>query len=217
VPKAVIFDLGGVFIDWDPRYLYRKLFGAHVGEMEDFLANVCTRAWHDEQDRGKPTAQACAELAAAHPEQAWLVNAWAERNEEMVGGIIEGSVGVLAELKAAGVPCYVLSNMEYESWQRRLKLYEFLSWFDGYVISALVGTAKPDREIFELALDRFGLQPADALFVDDNRANVAAAAEVGIQAVLFSSPGALRDVLVAAGLLGRPRPAGAPEPLAGGP
>ncbi len=119
--KAVLWDLGGVLLDWDPRHLYRKLFGADVAAMDEFLAHVCSPAWHKQQDLGKSTDEACAELAAEHPGQAEMINAWAQRNEEMVAGVIDGSVEVLAELRAAGLPCYALSNMERDSWQRRLR------------------------------------------------------------------------------------------------
>jgi len=150
----VLFDLGGVFLDWDPRYLYRKLFGEDVAAMEDFLANVCTPAWHSEQDRGQSIAEACAERRAKFPQYAELIDAWGERSEEMINGVIDGSVQIFADIKQAGVPCYALSNMERENWERRYETYDFLRWFDGYFISGLEGVIKPDPEYFELALER---------------------------------------------------------------
>jgi len=198
--RVVLLDLGGVFLDWDPRYLYRKIFSDEAA-MEDFLANICTPAWHLEQDRGLSVAQACAELSAGHPELAGLINAWRERSEEMIGGVIRGSVEVLAELKAARVPCYALSNMERENWEIRYKTYAFLGWFDGHFISGLEGVVKPDPEYFKLALDRFGLRPHEVVFVDDREQNVSAARALGIPAVLFCGPEALRAELVALGLL----------------
>jgi 2-haloacid dehalogenase len=107
--RAVVFDLGGVLIDWDPRYLYRKLFRDEAA-MERFLATVCTPAWNAEHDRGRPFAEGIAELAARHPAHAVTIAAWHERWEEMLGGEISGTVELLAELRAAGVPLYVLSN-----------------------------------------------------------------------------------------------------------
>jgi 2-haloacid dehalogenase len=201
VARAVLWDLGGVLLDWDPRYLYGKLFGSDVAAMDDFLAHVCSPAWHAAQDLGAPTARACAELAEQHPAQAGLINAWAERNEEMVRGAISGSVEVLAELRDAGVACYALSNMEKESWHRRRGLYEFLSWFDGCFISALEGVMKPDPRYFRRALARFGLEAGDCLFIDDRAENTEVARALGIPAVLFRSPGALREELVARSLL----------------
>jgi 2-haloacid dehalogenase len=199
--EAVLWDLGGVLLDWDPRHLYRKLFGADVAAMDDFLAHVCTPAWHAQQDLGKATAQACAELAAEHPGQAEMINAWAERNEEMVAGAIDGSVKVLAELRAGGVACYALSNMEKESWQRRLQLYDFLSWFDGWFISSFEGVMKPDPQYFRRALSRFGLRPGDCLFIDDRAQNIEVARSLGIPTALFRSPEKLRGDLMARGLL----------------
>ncbi len=199
--EAVLWDLGGVLLDWDPRHLYRKLFGPDVAAMDDFLAHVCSPAWHAEQDLGKDTAQACAELVARHPGQVEMINAWAERNEEMVSGPIAGSVEVLAELRAAGVACYALSNMERESWRRRLALYDFLRWFDGCFISAFEGVMKPDPRYFERALARFRLTPDDCLFIDDRVQNIEVARALGIPAVLFGSPEQLRGELVARGLL----------------
>ncbi len=198
--KAVLWDLGGVLLDWDPRHLYRKLFGADVAAMDDFLAHVCSPAWHAQQDLGRATAEACAELAAEHPGQAEMINAWAERNEEMVAGAIDGSVEVLAGLRAGGVTCYALSNMEKESWQRRLQLYDFLSWFDGWFISSFEGVMKPDPQYFRGALARFGLVPGDCLFIDDRAQNIEAARSLGIPAVLFRSPEQLREDLMARGL-----------------
>jgi len=200
-PSAVLLDLGGVFLDWDPRYLYRKLFGDDVAGMEDFLANICTPAWHAEQDRGHSVAEACAERRAKFPDYADLIDAWGERADEMISGVIEGSVEVFAELKATGVPCYALSNMERENWERRREIYDFLGWFDGYFISGLEGVIKPEREYFERALERLNLQPDEVLFIDDRPENTAAAAVLGIPAAVFSSPEALRGELVGRGLL----------------
>ncbi len=200
-PSAVLLDLGGVFLDWDPRYLYRKLFGDDVEGMEDFLANVCTPAWHSEQDRGRSISEACAERRAKFPEHAEMIDAWGERAEEMISGVILGSVEVFAELKATGVPCYALSNMERENWERRIQIYDFLGWFDGYFISGLEGVIKPDPEYFERALERLDLEADEVVFIDDRPDNTAAAGALGIPAVVFTSPEALRGELVARGLL----------------
>jgi 2-haloacid dehalogenase len=191
-----------VFLDWDPRYLYRKLFGDDVAGMEDFLANICTPVWHSEQDRGQSIAEACAERRAKFPGHAELIDAWGERAEEMVRGVIQGSVDLFAELKATGVPCYALSNMERENWERRTEIYDFLGWFDGYFISGLEGVIKPDPEYFRRALERLDLQPDEVLFIDDRPENTAAAGALGIPAVVFTTPEALRGELVGRGLLG---------------
>ena len=197
---AVVFDLGGVLIDWNPRHLYRQLFDDEAA-MEEFLATICTLEWHVAHDLGQSTADSCAELALEHPEHADLIRAWAERSEDMIGGAIDGTVSILAELRAAGVRCYALSNMEPETFPLRLERFEFLDWFDGHVISGLEGLVKPDPEIFRLLLHRFDLQPSRTLFIDDSKVNVEAANELGIQAVLFDSPAQLRADVELTGLL----------------
>ena len=190
-----MFDLGNVLIDWNPRHLYRRLFDDEDA-MEQFLAEICSLEWHVEHDRGRDAAESCAELAARHPEFESQILAWAARSEDMVGGPIDDSVAILADLKAAGVPCYALSNMERETFPVRLERYEFLRWFDGYVISGFEGIVKPEPEIFQLLLTRFGLEPNRTLFVDDSEINVAAAAALGIRALQFETPAQLRAVLI---------------------
>ena len=206
--SAVVFDLGGVLLDWDPRHLYRKLFGGDEAAMERFLDQVCTPRWHAAQDLGRTTAQACGELAARYPGQAGLIWAWGQRSEEMVAGPIAGSVAILADLKSRGVTCYALSNMEAETFPLRLLRFGFLRWFDGYVISGLEGMAKPDPRIYRLLLERYGLSAGHTLFIDDLAGNVAAARAVGMCAVRFESPPALRAQLESKGLLAARGPAG---------
>lgn len=199
--KAVLWDVGGVLLEWDPRFLYRKLFGDDVAGMEEFLADVCSPAWHAQQDLGQPILEACTALAAQHPDQAALIMAWAERNEEMVNGPVKGSIELLDEVVRAGVRCYALTNMEKESFEHRLQRYEFFGWFDGYFVSSFEGVAKPDPRFFKQALERFGLAPEEALFTDDKPGNVAAAAQLGVQAIVFRDAATLRSELVDCGVL----------------
>ena len=199
--RAIVFDLGGVLLDWNPRYLYRKLFGGDDAAMERFLAEVCTMEWHHANDLGVPPERTCAELAQAHPDQAELIWAWPNRSEEMISGPIQGTVAILSELTAAGVPCYALTNMERETYPRRRERFEFMRWFDGTVVSGFEGVAKPDPAIFELLLDRFDLDRSTTVLIDDSPANVQAARSVGMQAVQFESPEQLRRWLEHAGLL----------------
>lgn len=200
---AVVFDLGGVLLDWDPRNLYRKLF-ADEERMEFFLREVCTPQWHDAHDRGVPTAASCAELATRYPEWASLIAAWAERGEEMVAGPIEASVDVLRDLEASGLPRYALTNMEAETYPLRLQRFEFLGWFDGTVVSGLEGIAKPDPEIFLRLLDRFGLTGSRTLMIDDRLENLVVAEQLGMPTIHFHSSQQLRDRLESLWLL-RPR------------
>jgi 2-haloacid dehalogenase len=198
--EAVVFDLGGVLLDWDPRHLYRKLFDDEAA-MERFLSEVCTMEWHHAHDLGVPPEQTTPPLADAHPDQAELIWAWTQRSEEMLGGPIEGTVELLRSLKDAGVRCYALTNMETWTYPIRRERFPFLRWFDGTVVSGFEGVAKPDARVFELLLSRFGLDRSKTLFVDDSRVNVEAARRAGLQATEFESPERLRETLEHAGLL----------------
>ena len=198
--NAIVFDIGGVLLDWNPRYLYRKLF-ENEQDMERFLSEVCTLEWHDAHDRGKAIDVSCAELAATHPAYSEQIYAWGRRSEEMVHGPIPETVEILRELKGANVPCYALTNMEVETYPRRVGRFPFLRWFEGTVVSGFEGLAKPDVEIFELLLDRFVLTAESTLLVDDSPRNVRAALDVGMQALLFRSAAQLRAALVRAGVL----------------
>jgi 2-haloacid dehalogenase len=200
--EAAVFDVGGVLLDWDPRYLYRKLIEDEE-ELDRFLQEICTMEWHDAHDRGKSAEVSCAELAAAHPHHEELIWAWTRRSEEMIAGPIQDTVELLRELKAAGVPCYALTNMEAETYPLRLERFPFLRWFDGTVVSCFEGVAKPDAEIFKRLLSRFGLTPASTLLIDDSPRNVRAALALGMRAVEFRSAAALRKSLEDAGLLSR--------------
>jgi 2-haloacid dehalogenase len=198
--KAVVFDLGGVLIDWNPRHLYRKLL-ADEAAVEEFLATVCTPEWNAELDRGRPFAEAVAELVERHPEHAAAIAAYHERWPEMVAGDFPDTVAVLAELRAAGVPLYALTNWSAETFALTRPRFEFLEWFDGLLVSGEERVTKPDPAIFQLLLDRFGLDPEATVFVDDAPANVAAARRLGIDAIRFTGPDELRWELAARGLL----------------
>ena len=204
----MVFDFGGVLLDWNPRHLYRQLFGEDVEGMERFLAEVCTLEWHLEHDRGRPMALSCRELAAtvADPQLRPLIEAWADRFHEMVSGEVPGTVGVLAELRDHGVPLYGLTNMPAEAMPWLRDTYPFLAWFQGIVVSGEERLVKPDPAIFELLLDRFRLAPEETVFVDDVERNVDAAAALGIRAVRFDSAEQLRAELTGLGLLEQPAP-----------
>jgi 2-haloacid dehalogenase len=195
----VVFDIGGVLLDWDPRHLYRQLI-ADPQEMADFLDRICTRDWHRAHDLGADITESCRQLARQHPGQAELIMAWAERGEEMIAGQIDGTVEVLADLRAGGTPCFALSNMEPAPFEVRRARFPFMTWFDGCVISGYEGVAKPDQEIFEILLRRHDLDPARTVFIDDLKHNLAAAAGLGIAGIQFTGPAGLRQELRALGL-----------------
>ncbi len=197
--KAVVFDIGGVLLDWDPRHLYRKLI-ADPDDMAAFLGGICTPRWHLAHDLGADTEQSCRELAAAHPSLAEEIMAWSHRSEEMIAGEIDEGVGVLAELKATGLKCLALSNMESDKFALRRSRYAFFRYFDGCVVSGIEGVAKPDQRIFEVLLSRYDLEPSATVFIDDTAANIAAARDLGLVAIHYSAGGELRRDLRRLGL-----------------
>jgi 2-haloacid dehalogenase len=204
--RAVVFDLGGVLIDWDPRHLYRTLF-ADEAAMEDFLATVATSEWNRAQDAGRPWAEAVEELAARHPDRRELIEAYWRRWPEMLGGPIEPTVEILDELRRADVRLYALSNWSAETFPVARPRFTFLEWFDGIVISGEARLIKPDPRIFELLLRRFDLDAATTVFIDDHAANVDAAAAIGMRALRFVDAPTLHRDLLGLGLLadGTPR------------
>jgi len=198
--RAVIFDLGGVLIDWDPRYLYRKLL-ADEAAVEDFLARVCTQAWNEQQDAGRPVAEAMSALAGEHPECAELINAYYGRFDEMMRGAHDDTVAVLDDLHGRGVPLYALSNFSAEMFRHARRRFHFLERFRDIVLSGDERLVKPDPRFYRLLLDRHGLIAQDTVFIDDNPGNVEAAAQLGMTAFHFRGAPALRADLVALGLL----------------
>jgi 2-haloacid dehalogenase len=199
--SAVAFDLGGVLLDWNPRHLYRKLF-SDLGEMEAFLSQVCTPQWHHAHDLGSNVAESCRRLAALHPGYREMIMAWDSRNEEMIAGQFDQAVGILAELKAAGIRCYSLSNMEPHTFRIRSARFPFMTWFDGHVISGIEKVAKPDPRIFQILLRRYGLIPETTVFLDDNLPNVEAARALGINALHYTGADQMRRELRDLGLPG---------------
>jgi 2-haloacid dehalogenase len=199
--RIVVFDIGGVLLNWNPRHLYRKLFPGDEAAMEDFLTNVCTVEWNERQDAGRTFAEAHAELIPKHPDKTHLIEAFGKRFDEMIDGPIEGTVDILAELKRSGVPRYALTNWSAETFPPAQARYDFLSWFDGIVVSGEEGVIKPDARIFRILLERFRIVPGEAVFVDDNPANAAAAQALGIHGIHFRSPELLRFELETLGIL----------------
>jgi 2-haloacid dehalogenase len=198
--SAAVFDLGGVLIDWNPRYLYRKLF-QHEADMEHFLANVCTPEWNLQQDAGRTFAEASAALKLEHPRNAEMIDAWFERFDEMMAGPIAGSVDLLAELRDLEVPIYALSNWSAETFPFAQRRFEFLQWFRAIMISAEVHLVKPDPRIFQCFCEKVALIPEQIIYIDDLPHNVEAARRIGMHAIRFSDPASLREELAQVGLL----------------
>jgi 2-haloacid dehalogenase len=200
--SVAVFDLGGVLIDWNPRYLYRQLFNGDEQAMEHFLSNICSPAWNEQQDAGRSFAEGCASLKAIHPQAAQCIDAWFERYDEMLAGPIQGTVDILGELLSHGVPLYALSNWSAETFPFAQNRFEFLGWFDGIMLSGKVGLVKPDPRFFQVFLESFSIDPANAVFVDDLKHNIEAATAAGLHGIVFTGPDQLRRELAKVGLLG---------------
>ena len=192
--KILIFDLGGVLIDWNPRYLYRKLI-ASEDDIDLFLSEVCTPDWNMKQDAGRALAEATAERIALFPEKKSLIEAFYDRWEEMLGGEIAETVEILGELKTRGENLYALTNWSGETFPIALQRYDFLRWFEGTLVSGTENLAKPDPAIFHLLLDRYDLQAEDCLFIDDSKTNIEAAMKIGFETHHFTSANRLRRYL----------------------
>src|SRR5262245_30383040 len=199
--QAIIFDLGGVLIDWNPRHLYRKMFDGDDRAMEKFLTEVCTPEWNAQQDEGRSFADATAELIARHPDQEYFIRAWFDRWPEMVTGAIEGTLEIFAELKKAQYELYALSNWSRETYPLARSRFEFFDWFDHIVISGEIGIVKPSRQIFDHLLEKAEKRAEECIFIDDSLINVNAAIGFGLDGIHFRSPGELRSELISRGVL----------------
>lgn len=201
-PSAVIFDVGNVLFDWNLRFLYERLISDDRA-LDAFLRDVLTNEWHLQHDAGRPFAETSAELIAQHPDHADLIAALGPRFNETIRGMIPGMEALVAELHDAGVPLFAITNFSGEFWRPfRAAHAAFFAPFRDVVVSGDEGLMKPNRAIYELALARFGLRAGEAVFFDDNPANVAGAAAVGIEARLFTGASGCRADLVEVGVLG---------------
>lgn len=198
--RKVVFDIGGVLIDWNPRHLFRKVFDSEE-EMEWFLANVCTYDWNVQQDGGKLFSVATAELQERFPEYSDKIALYYGRWEEMLGGEIKGTVEIFQKLKSAGMPLYALSNWSHEAFPVAYERYGFMKEFDGLVVSGYEKLLKPDHAIYRVLMERYGINPEESVYIDDNKPNADAAAELGFRAIHFLSSDQLRDELRALGLI----------------
>ena len=198
--KSVIFDLGGVLIDWNPRYLYRKLMDDEQ-EIEHFLATVCTSEWNAQQDAGRPFSEGVRILSEQFPEKASLIEAFHTRWIEMIGGSIDGTVEILSELRNSNMPLYALTNWSAETFPLVRPDYEFLNWFIGIVVSGEEKKIKPDPTFYQILLHRYEVEPGETIFIDDSEANIKSARELGIHSIHFQSPEQVRQELTKSGVL----------------
>jgi 2-haloacid dehalogenase len=202
-PHAVIFDIGNVLFHWHPRFLYERLIGDDQA-LDAFLRDVVTLDWHFQHDEGRDFADTSAELGARYPEHAELIAAWGPRFNDSIGGPVAGMHDLVEQLDSAGVPLFSITNFSHEFFPPfRAQWASLFDRFRDIVVSGDEKLVKPDPAIYRLALDRFGLSAEDAVFIDDNAANIAGARALGIRSILFEDAEATRAELEAAGIIAK--------------
>lgn len=186
--KTIIFDLGGVLINWNPRFVYRSIFNTEE-EIDWFFDNICTNDWNENQDAGYPIEKATQELIEKHPDWEDQILAYYGRWEEMLGGEISESVSIFEKLREKNLyKFYALTNWSAETFPVALERFKFLQWFDGRVVSGEEKTRKPFHDFYNILLSRYHIDPSQAIFIDDNKRNVEAAEVLGIKSIHFESP-----------------------------
>lgn len=194
--KNIIFDLGGVLIDWNPKYVYRQIFDTEK-EMDWFLENITTHDWNIQQDAGRTLSDATTELLVKHPKWTSEIQAYYGRWEEMLGGPIAETVELLKHL--IGLDKYrilALTNWSSETFPVAIERYgDFLNLFEGILVSGVEKMKKPDHEIYELMLSRYDLVAEESIFIDDSAKNIIGAKECGIHGIICESPAQLKKDL----------------------
>jgi FMN phosphatase YigB (HAD superfamily) len=194
-----VFDLGGVFVEWDPMLLFRTLFPSEE-EARWFHDNICTKDWNLEFDAGDSFAEGVAQLITRHPRYWREIQAFDRRWPETLGPFIQGTIDVHDELIAAEIPTFAITNFSWEKWTSCLGRWPFLEKFDGVIVSGLERLVKPDPRIFRVFCERYALAPESCVFIDDSEINAAAARKFGMHAIHFTDPAALRKELIRLGL-----------------
>jgi 2-haloacid dehalogenase len=198
---TLVFDLGGVLIDWNPDYLYNKIIPDEK-ERKWFLSTICTPDWNEEQDAGRSLREATECLVEKYPEYEAAIRAYYDRWTEMLGGPIHETLEIFRELKFhTHLKLYALTNWSAETFPVALEEYDFLHWFDGRLVSGEEKMRKPFPEIYRLLIERFGIEPEKSIYVDDNIRNVLPARELGFIGIHFRTPELFREELKGLGLL----------------
>jgi len=194
--KNIIFDLGGVLVDWNPKYVYRTIFKTEE-EVDWFLQNITTMEWNVEQDGGRSIAAANELLISQYPEHKENILAYYGRWTEMLGGPIQETVDILKQLvDSKKYRMLALTNWSAETFPVAIERYEFLSWFEGIVVSGTEKCKKPEPEIYKILIDRYQVNPTECIFIDDNKDNIKMAEELGIRGIHFISPQLLHEKLI---------------------
>ena len=194
--KTIIFDLGGVLIDWNPEYVFLKAFHGDKEKTKWFLDTICTSDWNENQDAGYPLEQATNDLVSKFPEYENYIRLFYGNWENMLGGEISGTVTILKQLLALKkYKIVALTNWSSETFPIAQKRFEFLNWFEGIVVSGDENTRKPFKAIYDITLERFNIDPETSLFIDDNLRNIEAAKLLGIHGIHFKDPETLINQL----------------------
>lgn len=184
---TIVFDLGGVLVDWNPDYVYKTIFESEE-EMKWFYENICTPDWNEEQDAGRTLEEATETLIKTYPDHEQNIRAYYQRWEEMLKGPIQETVDILDYLRHhTNFRLYALTNWSHETFPIALQRYEFLNWFDGRIVSGEEKTRKPFKEIYQMLIDRFQINPRTAIYTDDNKRNLAPASDLGFHTIHFQS------------------------------
>lgn len=200
--NTIIFDLGNVLINWDPKHVFNDRYFDAIEKRDHFLENICSMDWNEKQDEGRSIVEATQELVEQYPEWETAIRDYYGRWTDMLGGVIPESVEIFRRLKDRGkYRIYALTNWQSGLFDIALVRYAFLHWFDGRVVSGDEKMRKPDPAFYQRLLDRYDVDPAGALFIDDNPRNVLAAEKLGIHSIHFSSPSALEESLKKLGVL----------------
>lgn len=194
--NTIIFDLGGVLIDWNPEYVYLDVFNNDRKKMNWFFDHICTHDWNENQDAGYPMAKATEERIALFPEYEGLIRMFYGRWEDMLGNANSETVEILDILiRSNKYKIVALTNWSHETFPIALDRFDFLHWFEGIVVSGTEKTRKPFADIYNITLNRFNINASNSIFIDDNLRNVNAAKALGIHGVHFKDANLLRDQL----------------------
>ena len=186
-----LFDLGGVFFDWSPKYFYQNIFSSNV-DMDFFLSNICNQEWNNKQDQGRSIQKAVNELVNKHPDFSDQIAMYYKNHRKMIKGLFQPSIDILLHLKKYNFECYVLSNWSSETFKGMVEEYAFLKKFDGIIISGNEKLVKPDYKIFELAISRFNLIPKETVFIDDKKENIESAKKLNFHTIHLIEPKNIR-------------------------
>jgi len=193
--KNIVFDLGGVLVDWNPNYLYKNIFDTRE-ETDFFLENICNLAWNARQDAGRTLEEATRVLIEQHPDFSIQIKVYYERWTEMFNGHIQGSVDILSQLRSNGdYRLLALTNWSGETFPIALQIFDFFQWFEGIVVSGDEKLIKPDHRLYQILFDRYNIHPGESIFIDDSLANITAAKELGMTGIHFTNPDQLSNEL----------------------